>query len=209
VGLAYSFRGLVHYHHSRDMAAYRQTLCWGSSWEFYILIQRSQKGTGFYTGCSLSIYVRPQSPPPQWHTSSNKATPTPTRPPPNSSIPYRPSIQTWVFPGHTYSNHHNTSHLNPLMDTIKYNFCLKSKTFFLKHFTKVALSMFTSVKVLEFSSWIQCVCYCRNYGKCLNDTNPGLKLVFPERDRLGDEKLLKNLFVICTKRYKKDIEGVR
>jgi hypothetical protein len=41
--------------------------------------------TGSRKGLSLGVawaYLRPQSPPPQWHTSSNKATP------PNSATPY-------------------------------------------------------------------------------------------------------------------------
>lgn len=42
----------------------------------------------FHTGCSLSFYMRPESLPPQWHTSFNKATP------PNSIPPCGPSIQT-------------------------------------------------------------------------------------------------------------------
>jgi hypothetical protein len=45
-------------------------------------------------------HIRPQSPPPQWHTSSNKATP------PNSATPYEPRIQTGDYGGHSYSNHH-------------------------------------------------------------------------------------------------------
>ena len=46
---------------------------------------------------------RPQSLPPQWHTSSNKTTP------PNSATPCGPSIQTHerVYKAHIYSNHHN------------------------------------------------------------------------------------------------------
>jgi hypothetical protein len=78
LGLAYSFRGLVHYHHGGSMAASRLTWCWRRSWKFYILIHRQQKRTVSHTGRSLSTY--PQSPPPQWHSSSNKATPTLTRP---------------------------------------------------------------------------------------------------------------------------------
>ena len=39
MGLAYRFRGSVHYHQGRSMAASRQAWC-RRSWEFYVFIQR-------------------------------------------------------------------------------------------------------------------------------------------------------------------------
>jgi hypothetical protein len=39
LGLAYSFRGSVHYHQGKSMAVSRQALC-RQSWEFYILFWR-------------------------------------------------------------------------------------------------------------------------------------------------------------------------
>jgi hypothetical protein len=58
----------------------------GPAEEFYILICRQQE-EDCPTGCALIMYETsvgvawfyrsPQSPPPQWHTSANKATPTP------------------------------------------------------------------------------------------------------------------------------------
>lgn len=77
-----------------------QTRCWRRSWEFYVLIHRQQQET-----VTLSVTawasMRPQSLPPQWHTSPNKATP------PNGVPPWAKHLN-WSLGGggHTYSNHH-------------------------------------------------------------------------------------------------------
>jgi hypothetical protein len=58
------------------MAVCWQIFCW-SSFEFYILIQRQQKGDWFTLGGPEAL--KTSKPTPQWHPSCNKATPTPTR----------------------------------------------------------------------------------------------------------------------------------
>ena len=83
-----------------SMATCRQAWCWRQSQEFYILIHRQQGETVCHTEHSLSIEDLKACPPPQWHTSSQKATTTPTRSePPNSATPCGPSIQTGVYGG--------------------------------------------------------------------------------------------------------------
>jgi hypothetical protein len=73
LGLAYRFRGSVHYHQRGSMAVSRQA--WHRrSWEFYVFIQR------LLVEDWLSTRVRILYPHPQWHTHSNQVTPIPTRP---------------------------------------------------------------------------------------------------------------------------------
>lgn len=67
---AYSFRGLVHYHHVGDHGS-MQAWCWRNSWESYILICKHRRkrepgpGMSFW---NLKAHF-------QQHTSSIKATP--------------------------------------------------------------------------------------------------------------------------------------
>jgi hypothetical protein len=63
-----------------SMAAYTQTWSWGSQ-EFYILMRR-QPGRDSFPHWMEPKHRRPWSPPTQWHTSFNKATPL------DSAIPY-------------------------------------------------------------------------------------------------------------------------
>ena len=65
------------------MAVFLQTLCWRRSWEFYVLIwlKLGELSSRQWGGGS-------QSPPSQWHTSSNKAIY------PNSATPWAKYIQT-------------------------------------------------------------------------------------------------------------------
>jgi hypothetical protein len=74
------FWGLVRYCHDRSMAVCRQAWHWRRSWEFYIWISRQQEETATP---SLAWASETSVPTPQWHTSSNKATP------PKSATPYR------------------------------------------------------------------------------------------------------------------------
>ena len=53
LGLAYSFRGIVHYLMAGSMVAHRQTWCWRRSWEFYIQSCRQQEERGIRTGLSF------------------------------------------------------------------------------------------------------------------------------------------------------------
>ena len=85
IGVSYSFRGLVHYHHGG---------IWWCSRRY---------GAKAATESSTSYVGKrkwPQSSLPQWHTSSNKATPTSMRPPSNT-LPYEimgaSYIQTTTF----------------------------------------------------------------------------------------------------------------
>lgn len=81
-------------------------MCWRKSWEFYLSILRQQIKAVYHIGCSLSIFIRLQSLLPQWHTSSSKATPTPTKPllliasPATAKHP-----NTWVYESQACSNH--------------------------------------------------------------------------------------------------------
>jgi hypothetical protein len=79
LGLAYSFRGLVLYHHGRKHG--RVQADWVMEKQLRVLHPDQQTAGG---------ELRPQSPPPGTHLlhSSIKATPTPTRPPPNSINPW-------------------------------------------------------------------------------------------------------------------------
>ena len=65
MGLAYRFRGSVHYHQVRNMAVSRQT-CYRRNWEFHIFIWRP--------------YIRILAPRQLGQAHSHKATPTPTMP---------------------------------------------------------------------------------------------------------------------------------
>jgi len=70
-----------------SMAVSRQAWCWRRSWGFYILTCRTQKDNTCHTEHSLSIGDR-NACPPQWHTSSNKATPPNSALWPKHSLPY-------------------------------------------------------------------------------------------------------------------------
>ena len=59
---------------ARSTAALKHTWCWRRGWEFYIWIIRKRERD---TRHSLSICNLTAN---QWHISSNKATPNPTRP---------------------------------------------------------------------------------------------------------------------------------
>ena len=84
----------------RSMVACMQTWCRRRSWEFYILICRQQREIVNNTGYSLS--TGDLKPTPQWHTSSNKATP-PIVPLPVDQT-FKP-MSLWGQ-GQTYSNCH-------------------------------------------------------------------------------------------------------
>ena len=88
MGLAYRFRGLVHYHQGRNMAASMQAWL-RRSWEFYILFWRQRweawlpaAKKGVLKPLSTVTHFFQQS-----HTYSNKAIP------PNSAIPWAKHIQ--------------------------------------------------------------------------------------------------------------------
>jgi hypothetical protein len=68
-----------------NTAVSRETCCWRRSRGFCILIRRKPGENCLQAGS--------QSPSPQWYTSSNKATPTPTWPHPLVLL-LRPNIQT-------------------------------------------------------------------------------------------------------------------
>ena len=91
------FKGLVYYCRGRKTAVCSQS--WRRSQEYYILICRQQKET-YWLG--LSIYEI-WKPPPPWHTSSNQATPIPTR-----HTFYCHSL-TYESIRVTYPNHHTFS----------------------------------------------------------------------------------------------------
>ena len=89
MGLAYRFRGSVHYHQGESMAACRQA--WQrQSWKFYIFIQRLLVEDWLPGNCGenlkLTLTVTHLHKP--GHTYSNKATP------PNGATPWSKSIQT-------------------------------------------------------------------------------------------------------------------
>jgi hypothetical protein len=86
LGLAYRFRGSVHYHQGRNVVTSRQAWCW-RSWEFYIFIwiKAASRILAF-----RQLGWRSQSPCPQWHTYSNEATC------PNSIIPWPKHLQTII-----------------------------------------------------------------------------------------------------------------
>jgi hypothetical protein len=95
LGLAYRFRGSVHYHQGRSMAASR--LSWHrQNWEFYIFIQRLLVKDWLPGNWGESLKPTPtvthllQS----GHTYSNKATP------PNGATPWSKNIQT-IIPAYT------------------------------------------------------------------------------------------------------------
>jgi hypothetical protein len=93
LGLAYSFRGLVHGYHDGKHGSIQAEMVLKKLLEFYILIHRQQKATVCHTGWSLSIgdlKARPHSDTlfSTGHTYSNKAIPL------NSATPYRLSIHT-------------------------------------------------------------------------------------------------------------------
>jgi hypothetical protein len=82
--LAYSFRGSVHYQHSRKYGSFQADMVLEK--ELRVLdFDLTAARRLFHTGQNLSTRS-PQSPPTQRCTSSNKATP------PNSTTFYGPSI---------------------------------------------------------------------------------------------------------------------
>ena len=82
MGLVYTFRGSVHYHHGENMASCRQTWFLRSQ-EFYILIQRPARRRLSLHWVALEHWS-PQCLP--IYTSTNKATS------PNSATSHGPSI---------------------------------------------------------------------------------------------------------------------
>jgi hypothetical protein len=70
LGLAYRFRGSIHYHQGGSMAASRQAWC-RRSWGFIIFIWRL-----LAEYCLLKLKWVSCFPHPQWHTYSNRATPS-------------------------------------------------------------------------------------------------------------------------------------
>lgn len=90
------------------MAECRQ-MCWRQSWKLYRLDAQAAAGDGSTEG--QLEHIRPQSPPPQWHISINKATPIPTRPHLRKPTPYAPNIQIHESLG--YSDHH--PHISTMM----------------------------------------------------------------------------------------------
>jgi hypothetical protein len=89
LGLAYRFRGSVHYHQGGSMAVSRQAWC-RQSWEFYVFIQRllvedwlpSNWGESLKPTPTVTHLLQPG------HTYSNKTTPT------NGATPWSKNIQT-------------------------------------------------------------------------------------------------------------------
>ena len=101
MGLAYSFRGLVRYHHGGKHGSVQADMVLER--ELRVLYLHSNAARKRVSPALGSLSVGPQSPPPtvthflqQGHTYSNKATPTPTRshlliaPTPGPSI-FKPS----------------------------------------------------------------------------------------------------------------------
>lgn len=89
--LAYTFRGLVHYH-GREHGG-RQAWCWRSHWELHPDPISRGRVEPAHTWHGLFKFPNP----PQWHTSSNDITPTS---PPNPfkqlySVVWWLSIQIW------------------------------------------------------------------------------------------------------------------
>lgn len=108
MGLDYSFRGLKHYHHGRWHAGWH---CAGERAEalHFDLHEARKNCVGL---------LRSQSLPPQWPTFSGKGTPFLTRP--CLLIVYflwAKNSNTWVFGGHTFSNHHSYL-INALYSTL-------------------------------------------------------------------------------------------
>ena len=75
MGLVYSFRGSVHFHHGGKYGNIQADI---SLEEFYILIWR-QPGGGSLAHWAKLGHRSPPRPPTQWHPHSNKATPIPAR----------------------------------------------------------------------------------------------------------------------------------
>lgn len=75
--LAYSFRGSVHYHHDWEHDCMQADMVLKQT---VLLLAGKRKSTDCYTEGSLR--GRPQSPLPQWHSSSSKAIP------PHSTTPF-------------------------------------------------------------------------------------------------------------------------
>lgn len=70
------FKGLVHYHYGRTwLVVCRQAWCWNGTGEFS---EKENKKWSVSLGL-VWTYKRLRSLPPQWHTSSHKTKPTPTR----------------------------------------------------------------------------------------------------------------------------------
>ena len=100
----WGFRGQVHGHHGGKHGGMQASMVLE---ELRVLRLDPQAVEGDYVILAKWAYLRPQSPPPQWHTSSNKTTPTHKRiyllivP-----LSMTKHSNTWVYGSHTYSNHH-------------------------------------------------------------------------------------------------------
>jgi hypothetical protein len=86
LGLAYSFRGSVHYHPGRNTAAPRQVWC-RRSWGFNTLFWR-QTGEDWLPGKGLKVHAHCAHLLQQGHIYSNKTSP------PSSATPWTKHIQT-------------------------------------------------------------------------------------------------------------------
>ena len=108
LGLAFSFRCFMHYHHSWKYGSVQAGMVLEeprvlhhdlkSAWR-RLSSTSSQEETLFSHWAEIE-HRRPQSLPKQWHTSSNKATPTPIRP--YILIMLLPMIKhsnTWILGG--------------------------------------------------------------------------------------------------------------
>ena len=99
--LAYSWIALVHDHHGREHGS-RQAWHWSNSWELTCW------GNNHKARRWRANFLKPQSPLPQWHSSSNKATSNPSQ----TVLPVvyqtfkNMSLQGWGLGGHSHSNHH-------------------------------------------------------------------------------------------------------
>jgi len=69
LGLAYSFKGSVHYHHGRKHGSMQADMVLEEPRVLHLDLQAS----GDRVDTELE-HKRPQNPPPQWHTSSSRAT---------------------------------------------------------------------------------------------------------------------------------------
>jgi hypothetical protein len=103
--LAYSRS--VHYHHGGKHGSIQADMVLEGLTFLYLDLKAGRSRLDvFHTGHSLTIEDL-KSPPPQRHTSSNRATPLPIRPrllimP----LPMAKHPNTWIYEGHTYLNHH-------------------------------------------------------------------------------------------------------
>jgi hypothetical protein len=97
-------------------------------------------------------YMGPQSLPPQWYTSSNKVTPTPTRP--HLLIVPFPTKHSkiWVYGDHSYSDHYSVLHI--CFNTRGEAVLSKQKTFTILFACYICLLKgWALFKILETSIW--------------------------------------------------------